>query len=1596
MQKSILKVFPIILVLISVSSIQGALKFTNRPQVTIAQIEDKMSDNLVKDSDQWFGPFLDAYLNFRIGVSSNYDLISIQKIKNDFNHGEVFNKESIKKGGKANNIDHYFLQSFYFTSHSEINFYGEYLSKDGESKVYEKIINTQYLSESVDSIALWFLKEANLFEDDKELNRFFKMKVIPDDIKEVIKTGEILNISQNSDSLKLLKTINSLHEAAARDPKNLLASYSASKLYEQAGNYSMAAKEQNDLLTIIPFYAPLYSKVVKNFRITGNSQKALTFAANAEKKGIVNPELLLEGAITLEEMGIDRQASRAFFSILKLDPHQKRALLYFARASNRERRPKNALTYTDSILKLDSNFGEALLESGRAKMLLGEFDAAKIDLKKSTALITKPFQAMSLLGEINVLQENYEKGALFFENAIKNGASSVKPYLNGAKAWQLDKNLNKAFTLLQNAYNLYSENPEIKKAFSLISFTLKDSSEALELFEDYTKKFKQDPEILFPMGDIYTSQKNFKKAFFCFNQASQLTEDKSFANLKLGMFYLKKGDYIPAEKYLTERLSKVENDPIALSYLGTVKLKTGKNSEALDNFVKAREMGYEGTFCTEQIGLIHFKSGNHQKAFTELSKLENVTTNISDLFYRLAVSALYLKESEKAMEYLQFASNNERASPDILLNIADGFKGISRPEKAIDVLTQAINVYPKNPDILIELSSLLEEEQRFGESALHLVSLYNTNNSKYGMHYAKAGFLYEKSGEKDKAIDVFNGFLSKGYKNDKVTKHLAALEFSNSNFKKTVALLTQPDINLRKTENKQILGESLYFLGNYGEALPYLLEIADLKKECPHCLANLAATYDALKMSDKAIIFYNKAIPLSSDEEAAGYANRIARIQLNDGNVELAEKSFRFNILNYPKDLRNYDALTKIYEEQREWGYAVEIIKLALKLEDITPYYLKKLASFHKKQNNRAEEESILKQYIKINPNDDEALISLSEVNYDRELFAKAASFLNLAEAQKELSSNNSHKAGLAYLKSDDTKNATIYFKKAIKRGDSTSRNFKNLVTCYRTDRDTSNLTKTLNKLLNSGIRDYETLKELGIILTEGDSINSGIALLEEASSIEKKNAELHLRLSKLYDKIGNEALLKKHLEQALTHSKENAEILTFAGTYYRKRGNSEEAQKHIRKALSINSEYGEALFEMGLYLYINSKYDSAVVYTEKAVEKATYIEDAYTTHALTLHKLNRHTDAIKVITRALKSDSTNLNTLIAAGRIFFGAQNNDIAKNYLIKAITISPLDIECFELMGDIYVHESSGSKAAEFYRKAIKVSGFNEKILMKLGDVLLTINENLQAQRVYSSILKKNNESKEARFKLVLATIKSRDLSGALKIFEKFPHSDQKEMWQLLTKGLTQIALNEIEPAFTSLSIAYKLGPEKAITNTMLANVMVLKNQLDEAISHLEKSINIDPFNPFSLLLLGQAYEKKGDLSTAFNIYKKVSDKYSMIPETYNYLASLRSKESKHDSAVAVIELGLKVDPENGDLYLALGRELKLTGKKTESLNAYKKSIKLSKQDKEIYLEIAKLLYKDLNDSKNALKYVKRYLKSGGSKEKVKEAKLSDLLI
>jgi adenylate cyclase len=133
-------------------------------------------------------------------------------------------------------------------------------------------------------------------------------------------------------------------------------------------------------------------------------------------------------------------------------------------------------------------------------------------------------------------------------------------------------------------------------------------------------------------------------------------------------------------------------------------------------------------------------------------------------------------------------------------------------------------------------------------------------------------------------------------------------------------------------------------------------------------------------------------------------------------------------------------------------------------------------------------------------------------------------------------------------------------------------------------------------------------------------------------------------------------------------------------------------------------------------------------------------------------------------------------------------------------------------------------------------------------------------------------------------------------------------------------------------------------------------VIKKESDlKVIEMLRQVINLDPnfaggYNHLSLMLsrgirFGWSASPREDLEKAFELAQKAISVDDKFPLSYYSLASVYLMKGKHDNALAAINTGVSMAPNDDVMRLWLGYHLNWVGRGEEAVSAVKKSMELN---------------------------------------------------
>ena len=1556
-----------------------------------------------KEKNEWFSGLSEQYLYFRLGASNSIDIIPSEKVHTAIDSSRnpysisVISYDKIAKEFGATHILHHTFE--FNRDEKTVHYYAEITTSSGPEKFYscEKYFNLQNFTTAMDSVVIWIFNSTGTTLNKKLLSRFFKLKTIPPDPKEMKTIGKIIHRKYASTQPELKISTEALLLIVEKNPQNLFAQYIATRLYEYSNNHEKAIEQLKEMMIIIPNYASFYSDVCRNYRLCGKYKEVLGYAAKAEKKGIITYSLVLEGARSLEAIGKDSIASKAYTIILNVNSTEIAALLFFSRQNNRNKKPDMAIEYTDRALALNPENGPAYLEKGRALMQQKKYEDAEKILTISTKHLKKTSEPTRLIGDIYLLKKDFEKAALFYDAAWKSNTNDFDLLLITVETWDKAKKPERALKLLQKAENLFPDSLNVQKMLGLFYYATGDTANTIFHLEQFLGKRKNDAQVFLKLADIYTDKGNYDKAFYLYNHAEPLLADKTIGTYSLALMYLKKGDNGAAISNLKKIIAKQPENSNAYRFLADAWFKEENFSTALKMYKKARFFEKKNPYLQKQIAAIYFELGEYNAATREYIKLLNIDNSDSDAYYYLAASYLNLKQVIKAEKVLAKGIKSGTPGSDILFIIGDGYAKILNRKKSIEYYNKCISVNSKHEKALQNLAEAYCKEKDILSAAKTYLKLYNLDNSKHNKYLAMAGLLYEQGNDTTKAHEIYRTFVTNNYDNPTVYIRFARIEYRQKNYSSAISTLEKfPSSKITEKDDMMLLADSYCSTGKPKEAIVWLEKIVSRDNKNKEALIMLGISFEKIGNIDNAMKIYKKVVGLITGSEQSTYSFKIGLLLEKSKKTIDAISTYLMNITDHPEDFRNYRQLINIYLKSENWAAAREIMEKSVGLPNAKPFYWKELAEVCLKQNDKTGAVKHYKKYLELNPNDDEAWYQLGELYFARGLYAKALIQYEKANALKQNDFTIIYKSGLAYYFSGNISTALNLFNKAYKIDSTNIEILKNLVLCFRSQNQTEKISETLKKLIKLQPENYQIKVELGCAFLELGKKSDAGKILETASKMNPKDAETHIILSSIYASTGNDNARFSHLKKALAENPENADVQCLMGKFYLEKNRSETALPYLKKALKINPDHSETIYAYSRYLFQHDKINEALIQLKKVLKDDSYNPLYLGLYARINYKLNKKNLAIKTIENALTLDSTNTEILGIAGVLFKDAGRIDEAKRILLKTISLTDKCFECYIALGEIYFEETDCAKAAGLFRRALEIKGYDEEIMMKFGRTLVLSYQIKAAKEIFERIFSTNQKQHEAFYRLAHIYFLSNDPDKVKALISR-RKSIKKTVWDHLVDGEIHEIEGNIDASIISFNVGLRLQPDMPEAYAGIGRIELARENFNDAIINFSKALVRDPYNPYLLLNLGRAYEGIGQLSSAYNTYMDVTEKFPQIPETYSLIADIKSREKDHNNAVKIVLQGLKHNPENATLYSILGREFKFLGKFSNAIEAYENVIKHDKQNHlDTYLKIAAIYHLELSDEKEAKKFLKKYLKNGGDKKLLGKYDLARLTI
>jgi predicted O-linked N-acetylglucosamine transferase (SPINDLY family) len=181
------------------------------------------------------------------------------------------------------------------------------------------------------------------------------------------------------------------------------------------------------------------------------------------------------------------------------------------------------------------------------------------------------------------------------------------------------------------------------------------------------------------------------------------------------------------------------------------------------------------------------------------------------------------------------------------------------------------------------------------------------------------------------------------------------------------------------------------------------------------------------------------------------------------------------------------------------------------------------------------------------------------------------------------------------------------------------------------------------------------------------------------------------------------------------------------------------------------------------------------------------------------------------------------------------------------------------------------------------------------------------------------------------------------------------------QTIDEVLNLFKSGKLSKAKIKIENYIKKFPKSFVLFNILGAVCAGQDELEVAINHHKKSVEINPDYAEGYNNLGIAFQKLGLFEEAVKNYKKTLKLKPDFSLAYNNLGVVLKSLNKLDEALLTSKKAIELDPKFADAHNNIGAILQDLGNYEEAYKFYKKAIKLKSSYSEAYYNLGILLKK-----------------------------------
>lgn len=719
---------------------------------------------------------------------------------------------------------------------------------------------------------------------------------------------------------------------------------------------------------------------------------------------------------------------------------------------------------------------------------------------------------------------------------------------------------------------------------------------------------------------------------------------------------------------------------------------------------------------------------------------------------------------------------------------------------------------------------------------------------------------------------------------------------------------------------------------NPGAAVVYFKNALERDGNYVEARFNLAKAYAALGKLDQGEREYSKV--LTQDPARDEVQLELAKLYNALGKPEKALVFAGKYLARHPDHVETLEEQASAQVLEKRYPQAEELLRKVLSLDPQRAKARLSLAGVYISMGKGGEGEVLLDQLLQSNPKNVPALYMRAAYEMGRGKSEKAAPFyLRIVKADPSQTLAQ-YKLGVIRIQTGDLAGAETLADQIVKnfpkKGD--GYRLKGLVAFRK-----KNFTEAIASLQNSlklGPTP-EGYHFLGLCYYNTGELESALSqfrvILDKIP--DARQARLMTGQILLAQKRGDDAVVE--IKKVIAADEKDALAHELLGGAYMAQGHFEEGMRELNRATALDAKMVTAHLKKGYFYFSRGNNSEGELELATAVRSAPDILNSRLLLASYYLRLGKSAQAIKLIKEGLtggKGDAPLYNALAAVN---FLSGNKPGGLDSLENAKRVDPSFLATYHNLAIYYVALGENQKATTEYQSVLRIDPQNVRALLGLATLQEVRGKDQEAFAYYQKATE--TRSPEAFLALAAYHLKKQAPDRALKVLDDASKVAPRAVGVLEMKGRILLESKKFREALRTFDEVEALDRDAGATLKIGAYVAMQEDA--KAVELARRLIARHPSSAKGYLLLATIYQRQKDLRSAtIEIQNGIRVDGQNI-EARLFLGRLHEGNREYDKAMTCYQDALRIQPESVPALFARGSLLDQTGRKKEAVAVYR---------------------------------------------------------